>query len=165
MLQLNYFSSTFCSKYRDRGTLIPLEGLLIELAGEMKGMLYIGFVMLLILKSATTGLCDNSIIPANNLTKQKSFIKPTRYKAVSSYVKKAKKVKVFSSFAAPDFTSHQLEGDDMGSDEKEESSQEDSIHGIPSVFHIPAFNHPQYSFSLRRYTSFVQFNIPPPKYN
>ncbi len=120
---------------------------------------------MLVIKSATASFYTNSIIPVNNLTKQKSYLKPTRYKAVSSYVKKAKKTKLFPVLTSSDFEAQQLEGDDRGSDENNQDSREDSIYETPLAFLTPVFNQPQYAFSLGRYNSFVQFNIPPPKYN
>ncbi|MBU1821598.1 MAG: hypothetical protein KKG00_08830 [Bacteroidetes bacterium] len=130
----------------------------------MKGLFYIACVVLLMVQTSASGFCINSIIPENNYTIKKHCIKQTRYKAFSSYVKKAKKIKPLSFLFSTQSDSQQLEGDDLGGDDKWENSREDSIAGTVFSFKIFASGLRGHPFPARRYNSFIQFNIPPPKY-
>lgn len=132
---------------------------------EMKEVLYMVFGILLVIQMVSrVSSMDNTITP-NSYTKQKCFLKQTRFKPVSSYVKKVKKIKVGPVSIASSDHSQSLEGDDLGHDDKLENTHEDLVGATTDLFCFFATDKPLYGSLLRQYNLFTQHNIPPPEYS
>lgn len=131
----------------------------------MKGVLYIVLGILLVAQMVTRISSMDNTIAKNNSIKEKCFLKQTRFKPVSSYVKKVKKVHIGPVSLDTSGHSQNLDGDDLGHDDKLENSHEDSMSEVAYSFRFYSADRQLYSSIDREYNLFFQYTIPPPEFS
>jgi hypothetical protein len=131
----------------------------------MKGLLYIVCLVVLIVQSLTFRPSKNRTISANNYTNSKCYFKPIRYKPISSFVKKAKRIKVITALATTKYESKygHLEGDDLGGDYETKYLPDDAL--LDPLHYASFLESDQHSYDVltRKYSHFLHFHWPPPQ--
>ncbi|TDB68949.1 hypothetical protein EZE20_01015 [Arundinibacter roseus] len=126
-------------------------------------MAYMLVLILSLTLSKALSYGSNSTIPAKNLIKSKCYLKQTRCKPVSSYVKKVKKIKVTHNASSREFDNEEVEGGNFDFEDTLETHYEDGVTQFICFRALKTLAAPILSEEKRWLSFFLPYSIPPPE--